>query len=173
MLSFLSNFSHKREIKESLDEILVGEIVAAMSKRSYPTINFWAHSDYQRIRFKTIDDPVLHSITITLDRKTGGLASAIVGDKATLNIMCETKNYLADPDDLLDMYRTDFKNLFKLSFAGIKLNHQLNSVLGHTVKIIEIKDMVMKGEAGREKLANLLFSTIDEIREKLKPFKKA
>ncbi len=124
MLSFLANFSHKQEIKESLDEILVGEIVTAMAERNYPTIGFTAHSDYQRIRFKVIDDPVLHSVTITLDRKTGGLASAILGDKATLQIMCETKNYLADPDDLLSMYSTDFKNLFKISFGGIKLNHQ-------------------------------------------------
>jgi len=33
--------------------------------------------------------------------------------------------------------------------------------------------MVMKGDQGREKLSALLFETIDTIREKLRPYKKA
>ncbi len=173
MLSFLSSFNHKKEIKESLDEILIGEIVAAMAKRNYPTIGFRADSDCQLVRFLAVDDPVLYSVAITLDRKTAGLVSAVIGDWATIKIVCETKNYLADPDDLLNMYKTDFKNLFKISFGDIKLNHQLNSVLGYTNKAIEIKTMVMKGDQGREKLSALLFETIDTIREKLRPYKKA
>ncbi|MEQ8190150.1 MAG: hypothetical protein ABRQ39_19420 [Candidatus Eremiobacterota bacterium] len=175
MLSFLQSFSHKQEMKESRDEMLVGEIVTVMVDSGYPAIGFWAEGDFQRIRFKVVDDPVLYSITITLDRKTGGdfVSGAIFGDKATLKIICEIKNFLADPDDLLNMYKTDLQNMFKIPIlGGIKLDHQLNSVLATTTKIIEIKDLILKGEEGREKLKGILFGTIRELKEKLVPYKK-
>ena len=55
------------------------------------------------IRFKPLNDPVLHSVVITLDRKTGGsaLQQAIIGSKATITVQAEVKNYMADPDDLI------------------------------------------------------------------------
>lgn len=36
MLGFLQNFAHKSEMRESRDEMLVGEIVRAMARRGHP-----------------------------------------------------------------------------------------------------------------------------------------
>ncbi len=71
MFKLLNQFNHKAEIRESQDEMLVGEIVRAMARQGHPAVAFRAHSDRQAMRFKTISDPVLHSVWITLDRKTG------------------------------------------------------------------------------------------------------
>ncbi len=175
MLNLMGKFSHKAEIRESKDEILVGEIVRAMARRGYPTIGFTADTDLQRVKFKTVKDPVLSYAYITLDRKTGGgvISSALLGAKATLTIAAEVKNHVADPDDLVAMYRTDFANIFKLPvMGGVKLNHELNSVFATTTKIIEIGNYIMKGEPGVQALTALLDGTIDDLRERLRPYKK-
>ncbi|MBW2256741.1 MAG: hypothetical protein JRI25_19385, partial [Deltaproteobacteria bacterium] len=100
MFGLLAQFSHKAEIRESKDEILVGEIVRAMGRKGFPSIAFRADDDRQTVRFKTIADPVLYSVTVILDRKTGSgaLSAAILGSKATLRITAEVRNFLTDPD---------------------------------------------------------------------------
>ena len=175
MLGFLQQFAHKAEMRESRDEMLLGEIVRAMARKGHPAIQFRATDGRQQVRFKTVRDPLLNSVFITLDRRTGGsaLSEAVLGSKATLRIVAEVKNRLADPDDLIAMYQTDLQNLFKVPvMGGIKLNHQLNSVLATTNTVIEIGDYIGKGDAGVDKLAGLLDGTIARLSEKLEPYKK-
>ncbi len=175
MISILNKFNNRAEVRESKDEILVGEIVRAMARQGYISIKYAASSDMQRVSFKSIQDPVLAYIHITLDRKTGGgaISSAIIGVKATLTITAEVKNYIADPDDLVAMYRTDLANLFRLPvLGGVKLNHELNSVFATTTKIIEINHYVLKGEEGTQRLIELLHGTINDLRERLRQYKK-
>ena len=175
MFGMLAQFNHKAEIRESKDEILVGEIVRAMARQGYPSIRFQANDDRQLVTFKTIEDPVLHTVTVVLDRMsgTGALSAALIGSKATLTIIAETKNFIADPDDLLEMYKTDLANMFKMPvMGGIKLNHELNSVFARTTSMIEIDHYVFKGEAGVQKMVDLLSGTIGQLREKLQPYKR-
>jgi len=40
MLSFLSQFKHNQEMRESKDEILIGEIVRGMSRLKAPATGF-------------------------------------------------------------------------------------------------------------------------------------
>ena len=176
MFSMLSQFKHGREMRESKDEILVGEIVRAMARMQNPAIGFRAGDGQQSIRFKPKKDEVLFAISITLDRKTGGstVSQALLGSKATLLVQAEVKNYLADPDDLIHMYKTDLQNMFKIPALGnIKLNHQLNSVLATKQVIIDIDKYIGKGNEGLQELRGLLTTTIDELREKLAPYKKS
>jgi len=175
MFGMLQNFTNKAELRESKDEILVGEIVRAMSRKGHPSIAFRASGDWQRVRFKTVTDPVLWSVFITLDRKTGTgvISQALLGSKATLRITAELKNRLADPDDLVAMYKTDFANILKMpAIGGIKINHQLNSIFATTQQIIEIDKYVNKGDEGVERLTVLLDGVIGRLREKLVDFKK-
>ena len=175
MFNILAQFNHKAELRESKDEILVGEIVRSMARSGYPSVAFRAHSDRQMVRFKAIRDPLLHSIYVVLDRKsgTGALSAALIGSKATLRLTAEIKNRITDPDDLVAMYKTDLANLFKIPMmGGIKLNHELDSVFATTTKVIEIDDYVFKGEPGVQKMTDLLTRTIDALKEKLAPYKR-
>jgi len=175
MFGMLQNFTNKAELRESKDEILVGEIVRAMSRQGHPSISFRASNDWQRVRFKTVTDPVLWSVFITLDRKTGTgmISQALLGSKATLRITAELKNRLADPDDLVKMYKTDFANILKMpAIGGIKINHQLNSIFATTQQIIEIDKYVNQGDEGVERLTRLLDGVIGKLRDKLVDFKK-
>ena len=176
LLSIVNQFKHKGEIRESKDEILIGEVVYILSHRGWPTIGFRADGDYQFLRFKTPKDPLLHSLIVRLDRKTGtgAVSSALVGSKATLYLKGEVKNMMADPDDLLKQWSTDFKNILKVPIMGqVKLNHELNSVFAEKGTVIEIDHYVLKGEEGRGRLTQLIDTTIEELRGKLAPYKKA
>ncbi len=175
MISILNKFNNRAEIRESKDEILVGEIVRAMTRQQCVSIGYLADTDRQRVTFKALNDPVLSYLHIVLDRRTGGgaLSQAVLGAKATLNISAEVKNYIADPDDLLAMYRTDLANIFRLPMlGGVKLNHELNSVFATTTKLIEINNYVLKGEPGVQALVTLLRDTINDLRERLRQYKK-
>ena len=176
MLSFLSQFKHSQEMRESKDEIMIGEVVRAMSRLQMPANGFFASTGEQTIRFKPLSDPLLHSVLIRLDRKTGGsaLQQAIIGSKATVTVQAEVKNYLADPDDLVHMYRTDIANIFKIPMLGdVRLDHQLNSILATKKVMIDIDDYIQKGEESAQRIAQLLNGLIAELRQKLAPYKKA
>lgn len=176
MFSILSNFKHRQEMRESKDEILVGEIVRAMARMKFPAIGFVAGADQQAMKFKAVGDPVLNSVSVTLDRKTGGgaIQQALIGSKATLAFQAEVKNYLADPDDLVRMYRTDLQNIFKMPMLGsVRLDHQLNSVIASKTTLIDIDEYILKGEEGVARTVQMLTGQIDELRDRLRQFKKA
>jgi hypothetical protein len=176
MFSFLSKFQHRQEMRESKDEMLIGELVVAMAQRRSPAIRFHADTGRQAVTFKPVDDAVLHTITVILDRKTGdsALQQALIGSKATLTVQAEVKNFMADPDDLVHMYRTDLQNIFKMPLLGdIRLDHQLNSVLATRKLIIDIDGHIGTDEASAKRLSDLLSKTIDELRVRLQPYKKA
>lgn len=169
--SFLQKFNHAREMRESMDEIVVGKIIACMSDFGYPLFGILSNNDCQKVRFKTQGDPILNSVEVTLNRLTAGLTAKVVGNQAQLTIVAEVKNYLTDPDDLLAMYKTDLKNIFKIPLlGGMKLNHQLNSVLATVSQFKKLDNLT--GPEDTEELKQLLGSSIDKLREALKPFKK-
>ncbi len=174
MLSLVSKFSNRAEARESKDEVLIGEVVFGMAHLGCPTIGFQAGTDQQYVKFKPTDDPVLHSVTIMVDRKTGDSAmlQAAVGSKAVLSFVAEVKNYLADPDDLVHMFRTDVGNLLRSPWLGdVKLDHQLNSVTATKKQVIDV-DAYIGHQQGRQRLGQLLHGTLAELRDKLGPYKK-
>lgn len=176
IIGMFAGMANTAELRESKDEMLVGEIVRAMARGGFPAVAFRANDDRQWIQFRMVGDPVLHHAYVTLDRKTGSgvISQAIVGSKATLTIAAEVKNLLTDPDDLIQMYRTDLANLFKVPLmGGIRLNHELNSVFARTTTMIDLDQYVNKGEPGVAGLTKVLIGTIEQLKEKLAPYKKA
>ena len=174
LLSFFADRERNAELRESKDEMMVGEIVRAMSRKGFPTVQFYSTSDFQRVKFKAIGDPTLSAIYLQLDRKTGSgaLSAALLGSKATLHVTCEVKNFLADPDDLVAMYRTDLANLFKVSWKDVRVNHEYNAIFGTTKQVIDIDHFVDTGEEGVRNLVALLDHEIARIREKIGPYKR-
>jgi hypothetical protein len=174
VLKVAANFRHKAEIRESKDEILIGEIVRAMARQGHVADQFVADGDLQLVRFR-MDDEVLSYVHVALDRKTGEgrIASALVGSKATLSVGGEVKNLLADPDDVVGMWRTDFRNIAKIGMRGnVKINHEFNSIVGRTTDVVEIDRFVLKGDEGLQNLIAHLEDRIGKVREELRQYKK-
>ena len=175
VLKQLMDFANSREMRESRDEVVVGEVVLAMAHMGMPATRFAAGAGAQRVRFSTPADPLLHNVVITVDRKTGGgaLSEAVIGSKAVITVTAEIKNYLADPDDLVHMWRTDFANITRLPLLGqVKLDHQLNSVLATKKLIVELNEYLGDPAVTRSKLFALLQGTFAELSQALAPYKK-
>ena len=175
LMTFFADRERKAELRESKDEMMIGEVVRAMARKGFPTVEFRSNADFQRVKFKTPGDPVLSAVYVQLDRLTGSsaLGSALMGSKAKLFVTCEVKNFLADPDDLVAMYRTDMANLFKVSWKDVRINHEYNAIHGTTKQVIEISTYVDKGDQGTHALVQKLDAEIARIREKLAPYKKS
>ena len=70
LLGMVNKFKHKGEIRESKDEILIGEMIYLFSLQGWPCTGFTrkllgvevtATTSYmQNVRFRTLNDPVLH-----------------------------------------------------------------------------------------------------------------
>jgi hypothetical protein len=175
MLKKLMDFANSREMRESRDEMVVGEIVLAFAQMGMPATRFQAGVDAQMVRFSTPQDPLLHNVAVTLDRKTGGgaISEAVIGSRAVITVTAEIKNYLADPDDLVGMWRTDFANITRMPLLGqVKLDHQLNSVLATKKLIVELNEFLTDPAHGRPKLVQLLQATLTELQQALAPYKK-
>lgn len=176
LLKAIQNIAHKREMRESKDEILLGEVIRFMVKKYGPLVELsTTYGDHKQARFRLLNHSLLYSVSIKINRwtGTGAISEALIGSKAQITIIGEIKNYLADPDELLNMWKTDFQNIGKIPLlGGIKVNHQLNSVLAIKEKIIEIGDFVDKNWEERKKLEHLLDDEINAICEQLKSFKK-
>lgn len=174
VLDLAARFRHKREMRESKDEILVGEVVRAMARRGHVADRFAAEPDLQRVRFR-MDDPVLGYVHVALDRKTGEsrVGAAVVGSKATMTVAGEVRNLLSDPSDVLGMWRSDLRNAARLGLGGaVKVDHELNSVVGRTTDVVEIDRFVLNGEEGLQALIDHLENRIERVREALRPFKR-
>ena len=174
VLKVAAHFRHKAEIRESKDEILIGEIVRAMARQGHVADEFTADDDLQRVRFRMRDD-VLSYVHVALDRKTGEgrVASALVGSKATMSVAGEVKNHLSDPDDVVGMWKTDFRNIAKLGLRGnVKVDHEFNSIVGRTTDIVEIDKFVLKGDEGLQALTEYLEDRIGKVREAVREYKK-
>lgn len=177
MLKLLTDFAARSEARESRDEAVIGEIVAAMGRQGFPTIEFSTGTSvdtgFQAIKFATPADPVLHTVTVILDRKTGGsaLQEKVIGSKATIRMVAEVKNFVADPDDLLAMWRTDAQNILRMPMMGqVRLDHRLNSVIATKQILVELTEL--DGPEDRARVEQLLWGVYNELREALVPYKR-
>jgi hypothetical protein len=152
----ISQFSHKSDLRESKDEMLVGELVRAMARQGHETDQFAATGEFQRVRFRIADDVLTH-VHLVLDRKSRG----------ALIVAGEVKNNLSDPGELIDAWRTQPQ-----STDNVEIICELNSVIGRTTDSIEVDDFVMKGAAATDPLVGLLSDRINRVREALRPYKR-
>ena len=174
----VQEFAHKREMRESKDEILFGELIRLMVRNYGPLVELEtsSYSDHKPARFRLLNHPLLHSVTIKVNRwtGTGAVSEALFGSIGSVTIVGEVKNYVADPDDVLNMWKTDFSNIGKIPLlGGIKVNHQMNSILATKARKITIGDFVNSQQEERQKLQEEIKSDINELCEQLKKFKKA
>jgi hypothetical protein len=152
---------------KSKDEIIFGEIVRFMVTQGHPVIGFQAEAGYQSARF-LIQNEVLFSLQISLDKK--------LGPASVLNLVAEVRNKLSDPDDMIEMFKTDFGNLAKIPLFGqIKINHEYNTIFASTSSVKSLNTYLGEqvGEVKGELLRTDLEEMMTRLTEALTPYKKS
>ena len=174
LFNAMTNHAHKSELRESKDEIICGELIRGLSHRGWRCHRIVAHSDRQTIGFKLPGDPVLSSIYLLIDRKSGsGAISASLGSRTVIGLTAEMRQKVTDPDDLAIMWKTDLANLFKIPAAGeVRVNHQLNTVNARTYSMINLDQYVSGSTVTAGPLVDWVVGQADGLRERLRPLKK-
>lgn len=174
LFNAMTNYSHKSELRESKDEIVCGELIRGLSRRGWRCYRIVADSGRQTIGFKLPGDPVLSSIYVMVDRKTGsGAISQSLGSKTTIGLTAEMRQKLTDPDDLAVMWKTDLANLFKIPVAGqVRVNHQMNTINARTFYMVDLDKYVSGSTVNAAQLVDWVIAQADSLREHLRPLKK-
>lgn len=165
LLKFLTNVSQALQEMTSKDEMVFGEIVRIMEKEGYPCIAFHASPGFQSGRF-LLQGPVVFALTVTLDKKIAG--------QGLMSLTAEVRNKLADPDDMIAMFKTDFGNIMKVPLLGqIKVNHEYNTIYAKSTSLTNISAYVDNKVVNAAKLRSDLLEIVARLEETLKRFKKA
>jgi hypothetical protein len=165
LLKFFSDISQSIAEFTSKDEMVFGEIVRIFQNKGYPCIEFQASDGYQSGRF-LIDGEVLFAIRVVLDKKMAGAG--------LLSLTAEVRNKMADPDDMITMFKTDFTNIAKIPLLGqIKINHEYNTIYAKSTTVKKISSYLeSRGVVNSEQLESDLMNIIKRLEETLRKFKK-
>jgi hypothetical protein len=164
--SMLENFALRREVSDSLDEILIGQLIAVMVEKGYPMVGISSDPDHHSLRFRMQGDEVLYYLCATLHRTPNKLARL-----ATLSLTGQVKNFLTRSSDLVDFYAKDHRRLSEHPLqGGVTLSHQLNSVLGTVQRQVRL-DKATEPENLRE-MEQMIEGVLMELRQVLLPFKR-
>ena len=164
--SMLENFALRREVSDSLDEILIGQLIAVLVERGYPMVGITSDPDHHSLRFRMQGDPVLYYLSATLHRTPNKLARL-----ATLSLTGQVKNFMARAADLIDFYANDHKRLSQSPLqGGVTLSHQLNSVLGTVSRQVRLDRATEAGSL--EEMNQMVEGVLVELRQALLPFKR-
>lgn len=171
------DFAHSKEMRESKDEMLFGEIVKYMIENYGPLVELETKLGDKKIaRFRTMKHKLLHSITVETNRHTGSgiVSDTIAGTRAGITVVAEVKNYVADPDDVLNMWKTDFQNIGKIPLlGGIKVDHQMNSILATKMDAFyRVGDIINDTLTERKIIGEKLEEMIALLCDQLKQYKK-
>ena len=151
----------------SKDEIIFGEIVRLFVTKGQPVITFAAQEGRQSARFLLQND-VLFSLTVTLDQK--------IGSASLLSMTAEVRNKLADPDDMIEMFKTDFGNLTKIPLFGqIKVNHEYNTIYAHVSAMKSLNTYMGEkvGDVKTDVLSQDLDQMVQQLTDSLRKYKKS
>lgn len=164
--SMLENFALRREVADSLDEILIGQLIAVMVEKGYPMVGISSDPDHHNLRFRTQGDPVLYYVAATLHRTPNKMARL-----ASLSLTGQVKNFLARPSELVDFYANDHKRLAQSPLqGGVTLSHQLNSVLGTVARQVRLDHATQPGSL--EDMEKMVEGALLELRQVLLPYKR-
>lgn len=165
LLKLFTDLTQAVQEMTSKDIVVFGEIVRIMEKEGYPCIGFHAAEGYQSGRF-LIQGPVLFALTVALDKKIAG--------KGLMSLTAEVRNKLADPDDMIAMFKTDMSNLVKIPLLGqIKVNHEYNTIYAKTTTVASISSYIeSKGVVDAARLRADLLEIVSRLEETLRKFKK-
>lgn len=174
LFNAMTNYAHKSELRESKDEIVCGQLIAAMSHHGWRPFRIMADSDKQTMGFKIPGDDVLSAVYLMVDRKSGsGSVSATMGSRTVIGFTAEMRNKVSDPDDLAIMWKTDFANLLKMPVAGeVRINHQLNTVNARTYYLVNLDDYVKGSTVDTSSLVPWVVQQVNALKEQLRPLKK-
>jgi len=152
---------------------LVAQIVRAMAHMGHPCFLFKTENERWKLRFRTVHDDLLHSISVTLypDRRGPDNTTPTSGTTVALTIDAELRYHLPNIEDLISIHG---EQLWKVEVPGaIRLHHVGNSIVARTSEAIDVRRFLGGDEAHFRALCEWLETTVSKLQELFEPLRPA
>lgn len=163
MRDLIRQFQPRSELRESRNEIVVGEVIRAMARLGYPSVMFRIHDDRQQLRFRAVGRTDLSTVTVTVERPagSGALTEAMFGNQLRLDVVAELRQRTTDPASLLAAATR--RPGPPPAGADVRVERELSSLLAHTTRTVDVDAMVGTGPRPDAPLTDLMRETIDTL----------
>jgi len=161
MRDLVKQFNPRSELRDSRNEIVVGEVIRAMARLGYPSVMFRIHEERQQLRFRAVGRTDLTSIMVTVERPAGSgvLSEAMFGNQVRLRMVAELRQPLSGPAELLAAarHRPDRDN----RSDGVRVERELSSLLAHIERDIDLDAWLDGPQGASAPLEPLVRDTLD------------
>lgn len=165
MRDLVRQFQSGAGLRDSRNEIVVGEVIRAMARLGCPALVFRIHEDQQQLRFRTASRSDLSTVTVTVARPagSGALSEAMFGNQVQLTVVAERRETLSAPGELLAAARRRPRTID----GNIHVDRELLSLLARTTRTVDLDQQHGVPQPGDAPLAALMEETIDALAQAL------
>ena len=158
--------SHERELLESRDEIVIGEVISAMMEAGRPVIGIESDVDYHRVQFLADREAPMHAVVVAIDRvrSTRG--------EACLNVEVEVRD---EPSTLAGIIARHAEvPALRSPPADVQVRREWNSSFASTRVRFPLADLLASNASARREdrsIARLLDDTIVQLKRLVAPMR--
>jgi hypothetical protein len=152
--------AHRRELRESHDEIVLGEVIAAMAETGHSVVEIASDLDVQRVRFLEPGDVRRGGIRVTISRL------GATGRAVSLDVELERRTFFSSPDEIIHLRPPE---------GDPSLRRELNALIASATRRLPVEDLLQglqqagSGAAlsGRAELRRALTEILSELRARV------
>src|SRR5262245_32499627 len=105
--------AHRRELGESHDEIVLGEVIAAMAETGHSVVEIASDPDVQRVRFLEPGDARRYGVRVTISRL------GATGRAVRLGVELERRTFFSSPDEIISLRPAELDPSLRREFNAL------------------------------------------------------
>ena len=152
--------AHRRELGESHDEIVLGEVIAAMAETGHSVVEIASDPDVQRVRFLEPGDVRRYGVRVTISRL------GATGRAVSLDVELERRTFFTSPDEIIHLRPPE---------RDPSLRRKLNALIASATRRLSMEGLLEglqeagSGTAlsGRAELRRALTEILSELRARV------
>lgn len=165
----LPEFAPKAELRDSKDEIVVGELIAGLLAHGWRCVRIVSAPQHHQLRFTLPSGDVLSAAHVAVDRRaSSGLVEAAGGAQTLLGFAAE----MTSSDSGLERARRSLRENSPAAATPpipgeVRVEHQVGSVIARTYHVVNLDDYVQGTNVGTSALVDWAKEQVDQLRESL------
>jgi hypothetical protein len=152
--------AHRRELSESHDEIVLGEVIAAMAETGHSVVEIASDPDVQRVRFLEPGDVRRYGVRVTISRL------GATGRAVSLGVELERRTFFSSPDEIIPLRPAELDP---------SLRRELNALIASDTRRLSVDDLLQELQqagsgtalSGRATLRGSLAGILSELRARV------
>jgi hypothetical protein len=152
--------AHRRELGESHDEIVLGEVIAAMAETGHSVVEIASDPDVQRVRFLEPGDVRRYGVRVTISRL------GATGRAVSLGVELERRTFFSSPDEIIPLRPAELDP---------SLRRELNALIASDTRRLSVDDLLQELQqagsgtalSGRATLRGSLAGILSELRARV------